>query len=123
MRQFPRLSPAAPVQEARLTKLQPLPMPRVLVRSTHAGANPHPPPLPTRGRAPGPSCGHVCASPAYPFSVFRSQLIRRRSLMLQVFTGVSKVERRKKIAVKHLHRNSDNEANKTNRQQKSEKSS
>ena len=32
--------------------------------------------------------------------------------MLQVFTGASKVERRKEISVKHLHRNSDNEASK-----------
>ncbi|HEY4856193.1 MAG TPA: hypothetical protein VIH98_05885 [Xanthobacteraceae bacterium] len=39
--------------------------------------------------------------------------------MLQVFTGVSKVERRREISDKHRHpKNPDNKADKTNRQKK-----
>jgi hypothetical protein len=47
----------------------------------------------------------------------------RRSLMLQAFTGVSKVERRKEIAVKHLHRKirTTKPTNKSPTNEKSEK--
>jgi hypothetical protein len=47
----------------------------------------------------------------------------RRSLMLQVFTGVSKVEKaQRNVCQTSPSKNSDNEANKTNRPTKNEKS-
>jgi hypothetical protein len=45
----------------------------------------------------------------------------RPSLMLQVFTGVSKAERRKEISVQHLHRELGERNEQTNHQLKIKK--
>jgi hypothetical protein len=60
--------------------------------------------------------------PPIPFFSLPVAAHPRQSLMLQVFTGVSKVEKaQRNLCQTFPSKNSGNKANKTNRQQKMEK--